>query len=324
MDILLVKNSVVPPLDYGGTERVVYWLAKSLKKLNHKVTILAAKGSVSDEIPIQIINPDIPLVQQIQPKFDIIHFHDPFKEELHTPYINTIHGVADPGETYHVNSVFVSSNQAKCHGASTFVYHGLDYSDYGTYDKNRKRTYLHFLAKTRWKIKNIGGAIDVAKKANRKLEVMGNQPVEKIVLQNILNSNVHFNGMIVGERKNEIMAGSMGLVFPTLCQETFGLSMFESMYHGCPVFGTPYGSLPELITSEVGFLSANSDELASQIKDHTYNMDHVHQYAVDLFSADRMAKDYLPIYGRVANGEKLHDKEPTYQADYLNRVFPFN
>jgi glycosyltransferase involved in cell wall biosynthesis len=323
MKILLVKNSVVPPKDYGGTERVVYWLANSLQKIGHQVTILCAMGSVSSKINIQLIDPSKPIEKQIGDIYDIVHFHDPYKDFLSVPYINTIHGVADPGESYSINSVFVSHNQAKCHAAEAVVYHGLDYSEYGIYNKNQKKDYLHFLAKTRWKIKNIDGAIAIANKANKNLEVMGNNPIEKVVIKNIFSTSVHFNGMIAGDRKNEIMAKSTGLIFPTLCQETFGLSMFESMYHGCPVYGTTYGSLPELILPEVGYLAINADDLANAIKNASYNFDHIHQYATDLFSAEVMAKNYIKVYEQVLNGQTLNKTEPIYQKEYLDKTFEF-
>ena len=41
MNILLVKNSFIPPKNYGGTQRIVYWLAKTLDKLGHRVFLMA-------------------------------------------------------------------------------------------------------------------------------------------------------------------------------------------------------------------------------------------------------------------------------------------
>ncbi|MEF9931013.1 MAG: glycosyltransferase, partial [Bacteroidales bacterium] len=54
--------------------------------------------------------------------------------------------------------------------------------------------------------------------------------------------------MIGGEQKLNILKESKGLIFPVIWNEPFGLAITESLYCGAPVFGTPYGSLPELIT----------------------------------------------------------------------------
>lgn len=324
MKILLVKNSVVPPKDYGGTERVVFWLAKSLKSLGHQVTILAAPGSGGTTIPTMHIQSDRPVHEQIPSGFDLVHFHDPYDGPLDTPYINTIHGVADPGETYSINSVFVSHNQAACHGAEAVVYHGLDFSEYGIFQPDRPRNYIHFLAKTRWKIKNIVGAVFTANQAGARLEIMGNRTLESAVLKYAWRRNIHFNGMAVGALKNEIMAGSAGLLFPTLTQETFGLSMIESMYHGCPVFGTPYGSLPELIGKDIGVLSASASELSYAIKHaHDFDRKTIHREAIEKYDMRVMASHYVKMYEEVLNGNSLNSKVPVHIPEMLQRDFPF-
>lgn len=324
MKILLVKNSVVPPINYGGTERVVFWLAKGLKLLGHQVEILAAAGSSGSQVPTIYINPNLPIQSQIPLGYDVVHFHDPFDGPLHTTYINTIHGVADPGERYHINAVFVSKNQAACHHAQAVVYHGLDFTEYGNFQPNAKRDHFHFLAKTRWKIKNINGAIYTTMKAGVRLEIMGNRALEMAVLKYGWKRNIHFNGMAVGKKKNDIIATSAGLIFPTLTQETFGLSMIESMYHGCPVFGTPYGSLPELIGPEVGVLSASARELAYALNHAAdFNQKAIHQEAVEKYDMRVMAANYIGMYEKVLNGETLNKSAPVHVPEMLQREFPF-
>ena len=42
--------------------------------------------------------------------------------------------------------------------------------------------------------------------------------------------------------------------------EPFGIALIEALYFGCPVFGTPYGSLPEIVEEGVqGFLVQPGD-----------------------------------------------------------------
>jgi len=40
MNIVLFYNGFVPAIKYGGTERVVFYLAEALDKLGHNVTLL--------------------------------------------------------------------------------------------------------------------------------------------------------------------------------------------------------------------------------------------------------------------------------------------
>ena len=68
--------------------------------------------------------------------------------------------------------------------------------------------------------------------------------------------------MVGGNKKNRLLQHSKGLIFPVKWDEPFGLAITESLYCGCPVFGTPYGSLPELVPSDVGFLAEDMNDIA--------------------------------------------------------------
>jgi glycosyltransferase involved in cell wall biosynthesis len=104
-----------------------------------------------------------------------------------------------------------------------------------------------------------------------------------------LDPVAHFHGMVDDCLKYKVMSKSKGLVFPVLWNEPFGLAIIESLFAGCPVFGTPYGSLPELVPSEVGFLSASSDELAEAMKDSQQWKPQVcRDYAVENFNSKKI------------------------------------
>jgi len=101
------------------------------------------------------------------------------------------------------------------------------------------------------------------------------------------------------------------LIFPVRWHEPFGLALTESLYFGCPVFGTPYGSLPEIITPEVGFLSNSSADILEKIKDvSSYSRAYCHEYALELFNSRKMAQSYLDKYLKVLNGEQLNVMSP--------------
>ncbi|MCA9720867.1 MAG: glycosyltransferase, partial [Gemmatimonadetes bacterium] len=45
LHVALYHPAVLPVRGYGGTERVVVWLARGLAALGHRVTVLALPGS---------------------------------------------------------------------------------------------------------------------------------------------------------------------------------------------------------------------------------------------------------------------------------------
>ncbi|MEI2710007.1 MAG: glycosyltransferase [Chitinophagaceae bacterium] len=120
------------------------------------------------------------------------------------------------------------------------------------------------------------------------------------------------------------MNGSKALLFPVLWHEPFGIALIESLYYGCPVLGTPYGSLPELINNEVGFLSNSYNELANALKNcQQYNNKHCSNYVVDNFSAKSMTEKYIAYYEKVLNGEQLNSTLPQLKQSvpkYLEMV----
>ena len=133
------------------------------------------------------------------------------------------------------------------------------------------------------------------------------------------NPRVHFHGMVDDSKKKVIIEQSKGLIFPVTWHEPFGLAITESLYFGAPVFGTPYGALPELVSPEVGFLTAHGQEMAEHIQSAQYSPKVCHEYARDLFNSSVMAEAYLKKYETVLNGEPLN-KEVPHIIDIARRL----
>lgn len=314
MNILIVNPSKIPALLYGGTERVIWYLGKELSKMGHKVSYLVAADSKCDFADVLTLNPDKPLNSQIPEDTDIVHFNFPVNEQIDKPYVTTIHGNSSEGQEFDENTIFVSSNHAARHNSKSFVYNGLDWDDYGTPDFKSKRTYFHFLANAAWKIKNVKGAIDICKKADEKLSVLGGTRLNlKMGFRFTTSTKVKFHGMVGGEEKINLLSKSKGLVFPVLWDEPFGLALTESMYLGCPVFGTPYGALPEIINNELGFLSDDSSQIAAALKEaDSFDKKLISDYAMEKFNSKQMALEYLKKYETVLGGNKLNPSKPRY------------
>jgi glycosyltransferase involved in cell wall biosynthesis len=194
----------------------------------------------------------------------------------------------------------------------------MDWDDYGQVDLAVKREYYHFLGKAAWKKKNLKGAIQIISRSKGEhLKVLGGWRLNlKMGPRFTVSPKVSFAGMVGGEKKNALLQRSKGLIFPVRWNEPFGLAIIESLYFGCPVFGTPYGSLPELVTGEFGFLSNRSSEIVEALKStESYSRQKCHEYARDVFNSRKMAESYLEIYNKVLNGEKLNKNKPVYLED---------
>ena len=239
MHVLLINNSPIPVYGYGGTERVIWDLGKTLARLGHQVSYLVPAGSHCDFGRVLPIDTARPWAEQIPDDVDIAHFQFNPHVELDRPYLVTEHGNARKPKPLPRNTVFLSRNHASRYGSTEYVYNGLDWEAYGSVDFERPRSRYHFLGKAAWSVKNVRGAIKVAKLAGVELDVLGGDRFQfKRGFRFTFSRQIHFHGMVGGEQKNSLLNGSRGLIFPVRWHEPFGLAIIESLYFGCPVFST--------------------------------------------------------------------------------------
>ncbi len=313
MHILIVNNCVLPVTKYGGTERVIWYLGKELVKRGHQVTYLVNEGSTCDFAKVLFLQNDKSLNELIPDEVDVVHLNVGTKEILKKPHIATQHGNINNFDEFSLNTVFVSANHASRFGSTSFVHNGLDWDDYGKPDFNKPRNYFHFLGDAAWRIKNVKGAINIIRAtAKEKIKILGGSRLNLSQgFRFTTTLRADFCGMVGGEKKFSLLNGSKGLVFPVRWHEPFGLAITESLYFGCPVFGTPYGSLPEIVTSEFGFLSNHKKELAKAIENvDRFSKKRCHEYALEMFNAQRMTSAYLLCYETVLSGKTLNEKAP--------------
>ena len=315
MRILIVHTEIIPVKLYGGTERVVWSLGKELSAFGHEICYLVKKGSYSDHARVIFIDEGKSLIEQIPANFDVVHFfHEPEHiDRILMPYVITLEGNLNDSRSLDKNTIFVSKNHAQRFGSDSFIYNGIDWDEYTAPVLENPRKYFHFLANAAWRIKNVQGAINIIHRAgSERLEVLGGVRFNiKMGMRFTFSPRVRFRGMVGGIEKDNLLNGSRGLLFPVRWNEPFGIAITESLYFGCPVFGTPYGSLPELVTDDVGYLSDREDELAQAIlNSDSYSRQRCHEYARDEFNSKKMALSYLKKYEMVINGESLNENEP--------------
>jgi len=326
MHILIVNNTSIPVQQYGGTERVIWWLGKELVKRGHQVSYLVGPGSYCDfATGVHTLNHTIPFNQQIPQGVDLVHLNCKVNEQPNIPYIFTLHGNTNDQNPMDINTVFVSKNHASRYGSASYVHNGIDPADYGDPGLNQKRNYFHFLGDGAWRVKNLRGAIKIAQNAKIKFRVIGGKRFNfNQGIRLTFDPRIQFEGLIGGVAKNNLLKGSIGLIFPVLWNEPFGLSIVESLYFGCPVFGTPYGSLKEIIQPIIGLTSNSLSRLVEAVQNaDQFDPKICHEYVMENFTSIQMTNAYLSKYETVLSGHQLNDTAPTLKTVQTEKFLPF-
>jgi len=322
MRIAITFDRPIPALRYGGSDRVVWSLGKCLTRHGHEVVFVVPRGSSCDFAEVIPHDSDSP-AQDLIGNVDLVHDFMGLTG-FRTPSLFTLQGNAPPGTRFSRNTVFISHNHAKRHGGSVVVYNSIDPEEYGPLDWSVARESLLFLANASWRVKNVRGAIRIAHRAGRPLDVIGGHRVSfNMGFRVTLDPNARFHGVIGGEKKHRIINRSSALLFPVRWHEPFGIAMVEALYFGCPVFGTTYGSLPEVVVPEVGTLADSESALSDAAAEVSrFDRRFCHEYALDNFSADLMTRRYLELYQRVLDGEELHAEEPVATEEATTGLLP--
>jgi glycosyltransferase involved in cell wall biosynthesis len=311
MRIAVVYPGRLPAVDYGGIERFVVWLGRGLRELGHEVAVLAAPGSHTDFAPVFPYDPAAPVEAQLPGGIDFVHLSLPGDWPRSVPACLTYHETSGERRSHHPNTVFVSAHQARANGGEVFVWHGLDPSNYPEPDLDAARTRLTFLGKAAWRVKNVRGAIAIARRAGLPVDVLGGSRLQfSMGFRLTLDWRARFHGMVDDAAKAKWLNRSRGLVNPVRWHEPFGVAIIEALYFGVPVFGTPYGSLRELVPPFAGHLATSAEELSEAILTRSYEPERIHGWAREQFHYLRMARDYIGIYEKILGGGQLHASPP--------------
>jgi glycosyltransferase involved in cell wall biosynthesis len=330
----------VPPVLYGGTERVVSFLTEELVRMGHDVTLFASGDSITKArlVPIsdQALRLDPKCEDQLahhvlmlervfseKRNFDIIHFHIDY---LHFPLsrrekvvnVTTLHGRLDIPDLQPLYQVFpempvvsISDSQREplpnINWQGT-VYHGMPQDKYPVFEGGGK--YLAFLGRISPE-KGLDQAIEITKRAGMplviaaKIDKADQQYFDNVIKPLLDNHLVEYVGEIGYPEKFDFLGNAAALLFPIDWPEPFGLVMIEAMACGTPVIAYPYGSVPEIMKEGVsGFIVPDAQSAAAAVK----NVDKVdrkkcREYFEKRFTSARMAEDYLAIYERLIKGQ---------------------
>ena len=197
---------------------------------------------------------------------DIVHLLDNAAACANKPYLLTVDGNGQPGEQFPPNTVFVSRNHAANHGSRHFVHNGLDRRRICVFGKARGLRGVSgqgALEGEKFSRRGGGGAAGGNRIARARLAQLAVE-LAKTAPANSRRALLWHDG---GPEKRELLSpGALPDFSRALGRTVWHLAITEALVSGAYVVGTPYGSLPEIVTPETGVLSAKADELVEAVK----------------------------------------------------------
>ncbi|MCY1054125.1 glycosyltransferase family 4 protein [Nannocystis sp. SCPEA4] len=327
----------VPPHKYGGTERVVSYLTEELVRAGADVTLFASGDSCTraelDPICERALrldprcpDPRAPIMRLLERvarrarEFDILHFHIDY---LHFPLcralglrqLTTLHGRLDLREYQALYDEFadmpvvsISLAQRRPLPQAQFVgnvYHGLPLDLYRF--EPEPDDYLAFLGRVSPE-KRVDRAVAIARRLGMRLRVAAkiDRPdrayYEREIAGLFADPLVEYVGEIGEADKGAFLGKARCLLFPVDWPEPFGLAMIEAMACGTPVVAYRCGSVPEVVDEGVTGYCVDSVEAAVAATARAAELDRrrCRERFERRFSAERMARDYLRLYGALA------------------------
>lgn len=344
---LLVGPMVpVPPIAYGGTERVVAALASELSRRGHEVTVFASGDSRVDAA-LEPIAPRslwrdgyrgdvsahmlaaVARCWSQAARFDIVHSHVeafgfPFARHAPVPVLSTLHGRLDAAgipelleEFADIPLVAISESQRRWAPEANWVgvvHNGLPLGamPFGAEPDG----YLLLVGRIAPE-KGVAEAIELARHARLPLKIAAKvhdpaeqQLFDELVAPAVREGIVEFLGELPPSARDPLFAGATATLMLGAWPEPFGLVAIESLASGTPVIARRAGALPEIVSHGVdGYLVDDLPEAELAVK-RVERLDRraIRQRALRRFSAERMADQYEAIYQRLVR-ERAGDRD---------------
>lgn len=324
----------VPPVHYGGIERIVDMLAKGLADRGHHVTLFANPASIAPQelVPWRglssrsradtVKNAAILAMHAWKGRFDLVHscsrvaYLAPILP-LPIPKLMTYQreitpsrvklGLALSRGTLEISGISRwMMRQVEPIGCTSVVPNGVPLDLFHFSPLVARDAPLVFLGRIE-KIKGPHLAIEIARRVGMPLIIAGNIPdgarawFDIHVAPHIDGRHVRYIGPVDDRQKNELLGAARAFLMPILWEEPFGIVMTEAMACGAPVLGFNRGAVPEVVEDGVtGFVREDVDGLVEAMRDIGKIDRAACRARVEaLYSADTVVEGYLQLYRRI-------------------------
>ncbi len=326
----------VPPLLYGGIERIVDMLVRGLVQRGHDVTLFANPES---EVSCRLLPyPRLRSQSKIDTlanmwyvsavvqrgRFDLVHS---FARLAYTvlllprriPKIMSYQRRVSPrsvrlGNLLSNGTLHFTGCSARliCPWVSSanfhVIYNGVSLQTYRCTEGVVPGAPLAYLGRVE-EIKGVHLAIEVARSSGRRLVIAGNVPeaahhkryFAERILPHVDGNTIQYIGAVDDSAKNELLGRSAALLMPLLWEEPFGIVMAEALACGTPVIGLRRGSLPEIVQHYVnGFVCDSVEEMVAAVgRLPEIDRRDCRRIAEEKFSDRVIVEAYERLYGEV-------------------------
>lgn len=308
MKILLLMDPAipVPPLYYGGIERVVYDIACKYVELGHEVTLIAGPNSKSpgrliiygSNADTQSIKINFSLLKEVSSilfrevrRHDVIHNFGRLlwmfpiawfkikKVQTYMRYITPknikwLNAIGVKNIVYTAVSDAIVKTGIAGGGEWKTVYNCTPIKQFTFVEKVADDAALFFLGRLE-RCKGAHTAIKVAKITGRKLIIAGTlsplkeeqEYFEKEVKPYIDNDLITYIGPVNNEEKNKLFGKAAAMLLPVEWYEPFPIVLPESYACGTPILAYPGGGVPEgIFEGLTGFISTTPEQMAEQVQ----------------------------------------------------------
>ncbi|WP_138755435.1 glycosyltransferase [Paenibacillus sinopodophylli] len=313
MRIAQISNNTipVPPKDYGGTQREVYYLTEELMRRGHQVFLFAKKGTTACATktfyyPSNNATEQLAFIKKHLPNdVDFIHDHYGIVAKANPP-IPTIRSSHSKGVTGVQLPVYVSKKIWSKYGDKKgfYVHNGIRMKDYKF--RKKKKKHLLFLGRM-MEEKGVHLAIKVAKKTGKDLIIAGpvyDKKYFKTKIKPHLNKQIRYVGSVGGSKKQQLLSEASCVLFTSTWDEPFGLVLIEAMACGTPALGFQSGgAVPEVLKGMPQLICKNTKAMIAKAK-HPKKLPSARacrRYVKARFSDRVMTSKFLKLYNKIIN-----------------------
>ncbi len=350
--VLVIADPVlcVPPVHYGGAERIIAYLCDQLASGGWTVDLMAKPGSMQPSGRLLVHHkPQGNKLQRGLTKFKFwyhawrssrqadlvinfgrVDYTASILRYSNKPILYVFQNPAHQSEIDWIlrrrqsNVRFIGVSRSQFQGIEPgqlvdVVHNVTDTGALTCQEKPDTPPYFAFLGRLTAN-KGVHLAIAAARQAGVRLRIAGtvaeNEPGGREYFQTIVKPELHgmieYIGPVNDQQKSALLQGATALLFPIQWNEPCALVLPESLSCGCPVIGWRNGCVPEIVRhSETGFVVNSIEEMIQAMSQvHTLSRSLCRRDAESRFSIQALGKNYSQVINRFLASAHKQPEKP--------------